>query len=152
MRSGGPRVTVGIPTRNRCGWLREAIDSVLAQTYREFRLVISDNASTDDTPSLAASLDDPRIAYVRSEVDLGMFGNLNRVAELAETEYVVVLPDDDVMYPDYLGTVVELLEHDSSLSVAHSAFDLMDPGGSILGRGPRLLASTGPVTLETGPS
>src|ERR1700733_7780849 len=52
MGSGAPRVTVGIPTFNRSAWLQETITCVLAQTYTDFRLVVSDNASTDDTPAV----------------------------------------------------------------------------------------------------
>jgi glycosyltransferase involved in cell wall biosynthesis len=149
--AGDVKVTVGIPTRNRSRWLRQAIESVLAQTYAEFRLVISDNASTDDTAAVVASFDDPRLSYHRSSVDLGMFGNLNRVSELAETEYVVVLPDDDLLYPDYLSSVVSILERHPYVSVAHSAFDVIDEHGTVIERGRVLLPSDGETTMETGP-
>lgn len=147
----GAKVTVGIPTRNRSRWLRQAAESVLGQTYSQFELVISDNASTDDTAAVVAALDDPRVTYHRSEVDIGMFGNLNRVIELAKTEYVVVLPDDDLLYPDYLDTVLGVLADNASLSVVHSAFDLIDEHGRVLERGRMLLPSRGEVSLETGP-
>ena len=149
--AGDAKVTVGIPTRNRSRWLRQAVESVLAQTYTEFRLVISDNASTDDTPAVVASFDDPRVSYHRSSVDLGMFGNLNRVSELAETEYVVVLPDDDLLYPDYLSSVVSVLERHPYVSVAHSAFDVIDEDGTVIERARVLLPSAGETTMETGP-
>ncbi len=145
------KVTVGIPTRNRSRWLRQAVESVLAQTYSGFELVISDNASTDDTASVVAALDDPRVAYHRSDVDIGMFGNLNRVVELTKTEYVVVLPDDDLLYPDYLDTVLGVLVDNQALSVVHSAFDLVDENGRLLEQGRMLLPSKGEVSLETGP-
>ena len=60
-----PRTTILIPTYNRARWLPGAIESVLAQTERDFTLVISDNASTDETPEVVARYDDPRITYVR---------------------------------------------------------------------------------------
>ena len=47
-----PLVTIGIPTFNRSAWLKESIESVLAQTFQEFRILVSDNASTDDTPDV----------------------------------------------------------------------------------------------------
>ena len=53
-----PKLTVGIPTFNRARWLRETIDSVLAQTYTDFRVIVSDNASDDDTPDVVRSFDD----------------------------------------------------------------------------------------------
>jgi glycosyltransferase involved in cell wall biosynthesis len=145
------KVTIGIPTRNRSRWLREAVASALAQTYGGFELVISDNASTDDTASVVAALDDPRVTYHRSDVDIGMFGNLNRVIELAKTEYVVVLPDDDLLYPDYLDTVLGVHVDNRALSVVHSAFDLIDENGRMLDHGRMLLPSKDEVSLETGP-
>ena len=80
-----------------------------------------------------------------------MFGNLNRVSELAETEYVVVLPDDDLLYPDYLSSVVSVLESHPYVSVAHSAFDVIDEDGTVIERGRVLLPSAGETTMETGP-
>jgi glycosyltransferase involved in cell wall biosynthesis len=148
--SAAPNVTVGIPTRNRSGWLRQAIESVLGQTYGAFRVVISDNASTDTTAAVVASFDDARIAYHRAETDLGMFGNLNRVVELATTDYLVVLPDDDLLYADYLAAVVELLDASPNVDVAHSAFDLIDEQGRTIERGRNLLPGAGDVVLESG--
>ena len=97
------KVTVGIPTFNRAGWLRESIESVLAQTFTDFRLVVSDNASDDDTPEVVRSFDDDRIHYVRSQRNVGPVGNSRRLIALAETtEFLVLLPDDDVLYPGHL--------------------------------------------------
>ena len=64
-RMDGTTITVGIPTFNRAGLLHEAIESVLAQTYRKFRLIVSDNASTDET-EVCASLADARLEYLRA--------------------------------------------------------------------------------------
>ena len=75
--SVAPRVIVFVPTYNRAGLLRPSLDSILAQTYGDFRLEISDNASTDDTPAIVESYDDPRIDYTRQPENLGMLGNHN---------------------------------------------------------------------------
>ena len=98
---GIPRVTVGIPTYNRSGMLRGAIESVLSQTFTNLRLVVSDNASEDDTPDVVRSFDDERIEYVRAAHNIGPAGNFRRLLELADTEYLVLLPDDDLLYPDH---------------------------------------------------
>ena len=75
---GGPaRLTIGLPTYNRAKYLREAIDSVLGQTFADFTLVISDNASTDETPEIVASYDDSRIVYRRHETNRGWLANFN---------------------------------------------------------------------------
>src|SRR4051794_29936209 len=104
------RVTVGIPTFNRSGMLRGAIESVLAQTYPDFRVLVSDNASDDDTPDVVRSFGDDRIHYVRAEQNIGAAGNFRRVLELADTEFLVILPDDDVLYPGHLRAAVEVLD------------------------------------------
>lgn len=128
------KLTVGIPTYNRAGWLRETIASVLAQTFTSFRLIVSDNASDDDTPDVVRSSGDARIDYLRSERNLGAIGNLNRLIELAETEFLVIVPDDDVLYPDYLGAAVKLLERSEGLGLAHSAFDFIDAQSRVIRR------------------
>ena len=102
-------VTVGIPTFNRARYLRESMASVLAQSYPDFRLLVCDNASTDATEETVRSFDDPRIDYVRSDENIGMIANFNRVIERAATELVVLLPDDDLLYPDHLRRTVEVL-------------------------------------------
>ena len=70
-RVSATKLTVGIPTFNRAAWLRESIESVLAQTFTSFRLIVSDNASDDDTPEVVRSFGDERIDYVRSERNVG---------------------------------------------------------------------------------
>lgn len=121
-----PDVTVGIPTFNRAPLLAQAIESVLSQTFTGFRLLVSDNASTDATPDVVRSFGDERIEYLRSERNVGAIANLNRLIALADTEFLVLLPDDDVLYPGHLEACVELLQRSERLGLAHTAFDLID--------------------------
>ena len=82
---------------------------VLEQTFGDLRLVVSDNASTDETPDVVASFDDPRLEYVRQPENLGLLGNHNWFLERVDTDYALILPDDDLVYPDLLErTVAEL--------------------------------------------
>src|SRR4249920_1379724 len=112
-------VTVAIPTYNRAALLRETLDSVLAQTHSNFRLVISDNASTDETADVVASYCDTRIEYVRREHNIGMNANFNRLIELTETEFLTLLPDDDLLYPDYLHSVLDVLQRNPLVGLVH---------------------------------
>src|SRR4051794_24029792 len=144
------KVTIGIPTYNRAAFLREAIESALAQSYRDFRLVISDNASTDDTCDVASSFVDPRIRYIRAEQNVGMIGNFNRLVELADTEFLMLLPDDDQLYPDYLSSVVELLERFPSVGVVHTAFDEIDTESRVQNHAVTFVNSRRPPTFELG--
>ena len=138
----GTSVTVGIPTFNRAGLLHQAIESVLKQTYCDFRLIVSDNASTDQTREAVASFADPRLSYVRAETNIGMIGNFNRLIELADTDFLMLLPDDDCLFPDYLRSVVEVLQQHPRAGIAHTAFDEIDIDSRV--RKPRQL----PCRLE----
>ena len=129
-----PKVTVGIPTFNRAEWLAEAIQSVLAQTFTSFQLIVSDNASDDGTPDVVRSFTDGRIHYVRSERNIGSIGNINQLIALANTELLVLLPDDDVLYPDHLKAVVELLDRFETLGLAHSAYERIDVQSRVIAR------------------
>jgi glycosyltransferase involved in cell wall biosynthesis len=128
------KITVGIPTFNRSLWLRESVESVLAQTLTDFRLVISDNASEDDTAEVVRSFGDPRIDYLRSDTNIGPTANINKLIGLADTEYLVLLPDDDLLYPDHLRSVFELMERFGSAGLAHSAFDVIDADSKLVER------------------
>src|SRR5438034_9026734 len=84
-----PRVSVGMPVYNGERYVAEAVDSLLAQTYEDFELIICDNASTDRTGEIARSYAarDTRVRYARHEKSLGAGGNLRRGLALASAEY-----------------------------------------------------------------
>src|SRR4051812_26982825 len=127
-----PRVTVFLPTYNRAKLLPYAIRSVLAQTYDDFKLVVSDNASVDDTPAVAASFDDPRLEYVRQPENLGLLGNHNWFLQRVETDYSLIVPDDDLVYPQLLERTVAELDRLPKAGVVHAAFDVIGEAGEVL--------------------
>jgi glycosyltransferase involved in cell wall biosynthesis len=150
MQAPQVRVTVGIPTFNRAHLLRESIASVLAQSYREFRLIVSDNASEDNTEQVVKSFTDTRIDYVRSDENIGLVGNFNRVIELADTEFLLLLPDDDVLYPDHLRSTIEVFERHPNLGVVHSAFDMIDASSCVIEHDRSVVDVDGPYEVESG--
>ena len=79
-----PRVSIGLPVCNGENYLKQALDSIMAQTYTDFELIISDNASTDRTAQICKEYAnrDPRIRYYRNEKNLGAARNFNYVFEL----------------------------------------------------------------------
>jgi GT2 family glycosyltransferase len=129
------RVKIGIPTFNRSPLLRNAIESVLRQTYQNFVLDISDNASTDDTPDVVATFDDPRIVYRRRPENVGLFANYNQFYIDARTGYLLVLPDDDVLHPRFLERTVQALDKSPNAGIVHTGFDVIDQSGKTLGGG-----------------
>lgn len=105
-----PRITVVIPTYNRSALLKDAIRSVLNQTYADFEILVSDNASTDDTSDIVASFKDRRIHYHRHERNVGMGANYRFALTKPETELIAYLSDDDLYVPELLETAALALE------------------------------------------
>src|SRR5262245_53656708 len=95
-------VSVCIPTYNTARYLPTAVESVLAQEYRNYELVICDDGSTDNTPELCKQYDDPRVRYVRTPGKSGQGGIFNRCLEEARGELVTLLHADDYFLPGFL--------------------------------------------------
>jgi glycosyltransferase involved in cell wall biosynthesis len=106
-----PKVSVCIPAFNAASYLPAAIESVLNQSFRDFHLVVSDDASDDHTPSVLMRYNDDRLSVVRSPDRLGQAANWNRCVELARGEYVVLLHADDELMPYYIERSIEVLDH-----------------------------------------
>ncbi|WP_442869562.1 glycosyltransferase family 2 protein [Bradyrhizobium sp. CCBAU 11386] len=113
----GPLVTIGIPTFNRAHWLKDCVLSALAQTYQRYEVIVSDNASTDETAGLLRQFSDPRLRVVTHERNLGPIPNWNVCVTEAKGEYIVIIPDDDRAAPWLLDRCVSLVRTDSSLAV-----------------------------------
>lgn len=115
-----PRVSIGLPVYNGEKYLREAIESVLAQTFKNFELIISDNTSTDSTAEICRyyAKEDPRVKYFRNERNLGAARNFNRVFELSSGEFFKWLAADNAIEPQFLARCVDLLDNDPTVALA----------------------------------
>ena len=129
-----PRVAIGLPVYNGENYLRHALDGILAQTYTDFELIISDNASTDRTQEicLAYAARDARIRYERANINLGAAKNFNRAFELANSEYFMWAAHDDIMAPELLARCVEVLDRDPSIVLCHVQIKIIDDQGHVL--------------------
>jgi glycosyltransferase involved in cell wall biosynthesis len=107
----GPLVSIGVPTYNRADKLRHSIEFILAQDYSNIEVVISDNASTDDTPALCEQLcrRDNRIRYTRQKTNVGPIANYMAVLQAASGEMYMALADDDWLAPNYVSSCLETL-------------------------------------------
>jgi len=107
-----PRVTVGMPVYNGEKHIESALQSIRAQTFDNFELLISDNASTDRTEEICRdhAASDDRIRYVRHPENVGASGNFNHVLERARAPYFRWACDDDVLMPTNLERCVEVLD------------------------------------------
>ncbi|MBD2694041.1 glycosyltransferase family 2 protein [Anabaena catenula] len=110
-----PKVSVCIPTYNRANLLPYAVSSVLAQTYKDFEIIICDDGSTDNTAQIVSQWDDPRIRYIRQPVNGGRSRNMRSGFEAACGNYFIKFDDDDAITPEFLEKTVAVL--DAELSV-----------------------------------
>ena len=122
-----PIVTVLLPVYNVERYLREAVESILAQTLESFELLIVDDGSTDGTEVICRSFTDPRIRVHRYEKNAGIIFALNAGIDLISTKYVARMDADDVSLPDRLARQVALLESRPDIAACGCwAFELVD--------------------------
>src|SRR6201993_2903203 len=126
-----PLVSVGLFVYNGERFIEEALQSILNQTFTDFELIISDNASTDRTGEIAEAYArrDDRIRYHRSEKNMGAGWNARRVYELATGKYFKQAAVDDLIEPDFLRRCVEILENDPGCVVAYARTKEVDENG-----------------------
>jgi glycosyltransferase involved in cell wall biosynthesis len=131
--ASGPLVSVLIPSYNYAQYLPAAIESVLRQTYRNFELVIVDNASTDDSLAIARSYaeQDERIRVHANEQNIGLLGNFRRAWELSQGDYVITLCADDALLPDHLGRAISYYETHPNVDLFHTSYLLMGDDGVV---------------------
>jgi glycosyltransferase involved in cell wall biosynthesis len=131
MNQHSPRVSIGLPVYNGEDYLRLAIDAMLAQTFGDFELIISDNASTDGTAAICQSYAarDPRIRYYRNETNIGGATNVNRTIELSQGEFFKFAAHDDLCTPDFIERCVDVLDRDPSVVLCGSKAVLIDHTG-----------------------
>lgn len=129
-----PLVSVGLPVHNGERYLEPAIRSILRQSFTDFELVVCDNASTDGTPGILAraAAEDRRVKVHRNPVNIGAAPNWNRVFELSTGRYFKWIAHDDLHEPDFLARVVEVLERDPCVVLAHTRTRLIDEQGAPL--------------------
>ena len=134
LRRGGRRltlVTAAIPTYNRARFLDGALESIFAQTFRDFEVLVVDDGSTDETPSVLARYDD-QIRVVRQE-NRGRAAARNRAVREARGRYVSFLDSDDRWLPEKLARHVPVLEADPKAAMVHGHIDVIAEDGESLG-------------------
>jgi glycosyltransferase involved in cell wall biosynthesis len=129
-----PAVSVLIPTYNRATYLKEAVDSVFAQTFKDIEILILDNCSTDNTAEVVAQYGDSRIWYIRNESNVGIIGNHNKALAAARGKYVYIFSDDDVMSDaDNLMLKVDVMEKYPNVGLVHGSITMINGAGLHIG-------------------
>lgn len=131
-----PLVTVAIPVFRGVNYIRSAIDSVLAQSFRDYELLVVDNASDDGTVEVVRSYSDPRIVLVCNEKNIGAEGNWNKCLTLAKGDYIKILPHDDTLDWDCLKDQVDVMVADQKrvLSMVFCARKIISKQGKVLAK------------------
>lgn len=123
-----PRVSIGLPVYNGEKYLEEALDSIIAQTFTNFDLIIADNASTDRTDEIcrAYAARDQRIHYYRQDWNLGAAPNYNFVFDHASGEYFKWAAHDDMLAIEYLYKCVEVLDQNPDVVLCFTQAKMID--------------------------
>jgi glycosyltransferase involved in cell wall biosynthesis len=133
-----PRVSLLLSMYNREAFVAQAIKSVLAQTFRDFELLVWEDASTDRTLAVAreAARDDPRVQIIAGE-HAGVVGALNQLASRAQGEYIGWLDSDDALAPLALAETIQVLDSSPDVGMVYTNYITMDEAGKQGGLGKR---------------
>lgn len=121
-----PQVSILMPVHNTAPYLREAMDSMLSQTFTDFELIVLDDCSPDNAEEILDTYDDPRIVRYRGERNVGLANVLNVGIEMARGKYIARMDSDDISLPNRLQVQVDYLE-------AHPEIDLVSVGMQLFG-------------------
>ena len=115
-----PKVTILMPVYNGAQYLREAIESILCQTFKDFEFIIIDDGSTDNSYEIAKSYSDGRIKLFKNESNLRVAETLNRGIKLAQGEYIARMDADDISLPNRLAWQVKFLDSHTNIALVGS--------------------------------
>jgi glycosyltransferase involved in cell wall biosynthesis len=148
--TSAPRLSIGLPVYNGEEYLAESLDALLGQSYADFELIITDNASTDTTPDIARRYvaADPRVRYERLTTNIGAAGNHNHVLTLARGELFKWASHDDLYGRDLLARCVEALDAHPEMILAHAGTAIIDGDGTVVEPFEYRLATDSPSAPE----
>lgn len=134
-----PLVSICIPVFNTVKYVRQTIESVLAQQYPNIEILVQDNASTDGTWELIAEFAKtiPQVSIERNSTNCGMAGNWNLVIKRATGDYVMLLSADDLLEPEFISSCIAEFQV-ANIDVVATHYSILYPDGSAVGRGQRI--------------
>jgi glycosyltransferase involved in cell wall biosynthesis len=130
-----PLVSIGMPLYNGERYIRKALDSLMAQDYENFELIISDNAATDRTQEICLeyAAGDKRIQYYRNEMNMGAVWNFERVLQLSTGDFFMWAADDDAWEKDYVSTLLSVMNQFPKSIVSFTNYMKYSGTGDLLG-------------------
>ena len=146
--SAAPKVSVVIPNYNREAYVREAIDSILAQSFTDYELLVIDDGSTDGSCDAVRGYDDERIRLILNDGNLGIAATRNAALGFARGAYLAFLDSDDTARPDRLAKQTKFLDANPDHGAVGSWVAWMDGGGNPLGKIKRLATDADTIAAE----
>jgi len=125
-------ISICIPVYNGEKYIEETLNSIINQTYQNIEIIVSDNASTDNTYSIVKQFmdKDSRVKYYRNETNLGYSGNLNKLIDLANSEYIAIYHADDIYANNIIEKEVDFLNENSELAGCFTLGKMIDSSGT----------------------
>ena len=146
-----PLVTIAIPTYNRAdGYLKQALESALNQTYSNIEIIISDNCSPDNTETVVKGFSDPRIRYFRQTENIGANNNFNFCIEQARGIYFLLLQDDDMIDNDFVDVCMKAAGYDTNVGIIRTGTRVIDSHGKVLKERPNRVGGLATADFFTG--
>ena len=128
-----PKISVLVPVYNGEKYLRDALNSVLGQTFYDFELIVVNDGSRDRTSDILNSYSDPRIRVINNSRNLGISASLNAGLEAARCEYIARFDADDIAHPDRLERQLATMNSDETVGLCFSDFIVIDTEGKTIG-------------------
>lgn len=128
-----PLVSICIPVYNAEKTIAETIRSILGQTYRNMEVLVFDNASTDNTPTVLAEFSDPRLRIYRNDINIGAERNFSKAVQSAEGEYIALFHADDVYLPEMVEKQVAAFQKHPAVGAVFTLANFINSRGEIIG-------------------
>ncbi len=119
-----PEISVILPVHNGEKYLKEAVESILGQTFTDFELIIIDDGSTDSTADIVKSFDDERIVYLKNETNVGISDTMNRGIAVSKGRYIARMDADDISLPTRFEKQINYMKQNSDISVLGCAIEI----------------------------
>jgi glycosyltransferase involved in cell wall biosynthesis len=121
-----------LPVRNGGEYVKECVNSILAQSYQNFNLIVLDNNSSDGTKEWIESLNNNKITIYPSTKDLTITENWARAVDVPKSEFMTLIGHDDILYPNYLQVINDLINEYPDASLYHTHFNYIDANGNVV--------------------
>jgi glycosyltransferase involved in cell wall biosynthesis len=133
--TGAPLVSIGVPVYNMETFIERALDSLCAQDYEHLEIIVSDNASTDNTPKIcrAAAERDERVRFLSADENRGAAWNFSRLVHVAQGPYFKWAAADDLCRPEFVSSCIAVLEDDPSAVLCYPRTSLIDEDDTVVG-------------------